>query len=178
MSCPKEELIVRLVSGELPDTEQGDLRQHLRSCPRCAGLYEGLRKTWDELGGWDFDPAGIDLSNRVLARVTDQEQEAGRGTFFRWRGLSGLGDAARTQARGSLSWLRMAASIALAAGLGMATGVLTPLDWAARVPRSAAAPTAEEVMDSLGLSEFGSGSATGLDLAFETQAPADTEVEP
>lgn len=162
MSCPQDHLIVRLVGGELADAEERDVRQHLATCPSCAAAFEGLRGTWVDLGAWNVDPTGTDLTDRVLARAADKEIQV-RGPLLLAVFRAGP--------------LRLAASIALAAGLGVATGALVPRDRALQSSQASAVPTAVELAEVLGLGELATQSATGLPFGFEPEAPAGAEVE-
>ena len=163
MSCPQDHLIVRLVGGELADAQERDVRRHLAACPTCAQAFEELRGTWDDLGAWNVDPTDIDLTDRVLAQAKEQEHPTRHPLLV-------------AMFRGG--HLRVAASIALAAGLGVATGVLAPRDRALQGPQSSSTPTALDLVEALGLGELATQSATGLPFGFETEAPAGAEVEP
>ncbi len=162
MSCPQDHLLVRLVGGELTDAEERDVRLHLATCSSCATALEELRGTWDDLGGWILDPTGTDLTNRVLARAAGQENAVRRPLL-----LAVL----------RAGQFRAAASIALAAGLGIATGSLLPKDRTSHGPQTSAAPTAVELAEALGLGELATQSATGLPFGFEPEAPEGAEVE-
>ncbi len=163
MSCQRESVIVRLVGGELAEAEEREVRLHLAACTTCAEAFEGLRGTWDELGAWNVDPTEIDLTDRVLARVTEPEDPTRHQQFFStYRGAS----------------LRVAASIALAAGLGIATGAMVPRDPGLKAAQFASAPSPVELVEALGLAELSTPSATGLPLGFETEAPEGAEVGP
>lgn len=163
MSCPRAHLIVRLVGGELANAEERDVRQHLATCASCRAAYEDLRETWDDLGVWEVDPTGIDLSDRVLARAKEQENPISYPLLI---------------AVFRAGHLRAAASIAFAAGLGITTGALVPRDRAMEGPQSSAVPTAVELVEALGLAELATQSATGLSLGFEPETPEGAEVEP
>lgn len=163
MSCPRDHLIVRFVGGELTDAEERDFRQHLAICPTCAAALEELRDTWNDLGAWHVDPTGIDLADRVLAQAAGPEDPLPRPLLL---------------AVFRAGQLRVAASIALAAGLGIATGALVPMDRALQGSQSTATPTAVELVESLGLAELATESATGLPFGFEPEDPAGEEVEP
>ena len=163
MSCPRGHLIIRLLGGKMAGAEERDFRQHLATCASCATMFEELRGTWDELGAWEVDATGTDLTARVLARATDQENPVRHPLLI---------------AAFKAGQLRVAASIALAAGLGIATGALLPRDRASQGPQSSVATTAVELAEALGLAELATQSATGLPLGFEPEAPTGAEVEP
>ena len=163
MSCPQDHMIVRLVGGELADAEDRDVRQHLAICPTCTAAFEDLRGTWDDLGAWNVDSTGTDLTDRVLARAADQENRVRRTLVL---------------AVFRAGQLRVAASVAFAAGLGIATGALVPTDQASQSSQSSATPTAVELAEALGLGELATQSATGLAFGFEPEPPTGAEVEP
>jgi len=146
-----------LVGGELSEAEERDVRRHVASCADCAAALQGLRGTWDDLGAWDVDVSSTDLTDRVLGRAGDQENPD------RHPLLTAALEVRR---------LRVAASIALAAGLGIATAALIPADQAS------AGLTADELVEALGLGELATRSATGLPPGFEPDSPTEAEVEP
>lgn len=157
MSCPRVHLLVRLVGGELADAEERGVRQHLAACPDCAATLESLRGTWDDLGAWDVDVSSTDLTDRVLGHAGDQENPV------RHPLLTAALEVRR---------LPVAASIALAAGLGIATAALIPAGQAS------AGLTVDELVENLGLAELATPSATGLPPEFELDSPTEAEVEP
>ena len=158
MDCPKTELILRSVSGELPPEHGGELLRHLETCPACAEAHAELRNTWDALGDWQVDPVNIDLTEPVLARV-----EADRVSAFpiaRW--LASVPVA-----------IRAAACILLGVGMGMGAGRLVPVPTTTPdAALTAASVSTEDLAETLGLDRFAAGSATGLPLGLlENDAP-------
>jgi anti-sigma factor RsiW len=149
MSCPDEPRLIRLVSGELDAREAQDLERHLEECPRCAGALEELRTTWSILGEWTEDAPAADLWPTV--RATLELDARGRGGWL-------------PQSRPAM--LRAAASLAVAVGLGWATGAW--IDPGQKGPPNESAETSiDDIMEPLGLDEFVKSSATGLPLVFE-----------
>lgn len=131
--------------------------------PQLHAAVEVLRSTWDDLGAWNVDPPDIDLTDRVLAQATEQENPTSRSLLI---------------AVFRADYLRVAASIACAAGLGVAAGALVPRDRALQGSQPSAIPTAVELVEAIGLGEFGTGSATGLAFGFEPEVPTKPEVKP
>ena len=156
-------MIIRLVGGEMADAEERDVRQHLAACPICAQAFQELRGTWDDLGTWEVHSTDTDLTDRVLNQVREEENP------IRHPLLMVVVKA---------SQLRVAASIALAAGLGVATGALVPRDRALQGSQPPSIPAAAEVAEALGLTELATPSATGLPLGFEPEAADDAGVGP
>lgn len=149
MSCPDEPRLIRLVSGELDPQEARALEQHAEKCPRCAAALEELRATWSLLGEWAEDATTADVWPTV--RATLELDAKGRGGWL-------------PQTKPAM--LRAAASLAVAVGLGWATGA-----WIDRAPAGSQNKPAEasidDVMEPLGLDEFVRFSATDLQLVFE-----------
>lgn len=162
MSCPQDHPIVRLVGGELAEAEEREVRQHLAMCATCAEAFRALRGTWDDLGAWTVEPSAIDLTDRVLARSATEEPKSDR-SLRSWK-LEAF-------------HLRVAASIGVAAGLGIASGALLSSDQLFQGSPSPGTPTAMEVVDTLGLEDLATPSATGLPLGFEPNGSSEGEDE-
>jgi anti-sigma factor RsiW len=149
MSCPDEPRLIRLVSGELDAQEAQTLERHVAECPRCEAALEELRATWSVLGEWTEDAPTADLWPTLRAALELEAQR--RGVW-----LPRTGPAI----------LRAAASLAVAVGLGWATGEwITP-----RPPGSQNEPletSIDDALEPLGVDEFVGSSATGLELVFE-----------
>lgn len=148
MPCPNEVELIRLVAGELEGGPAEEVRRHVAQCRTCAETLAELEATWQVMGAWDEDAPASDLWPAVRA-------------------------SAELQARRQSGWvprtrptlLRAAASVAVAVGLGWMAGT-----WVAR-PAGGGADVMgpvpeEELIESLGLDEFASLSATGLPEAL------------
>jgi len=146
MQCPRTGLILRLVGVELSSWEEEDLRQHLTDCPACQATWNRLRETWQELGEWQVVPPR-DRQEAIVGAVTELMPERGAGLF------QGIG-------RGRI--LRIAASLALATGLGIAAGKVAPIPDSQSGQSEWPAPSDTDVAESLGITELGTGPATGL----------------
>lgn len=142
MSCPQTQFALRRLSGELDAAEKLAFDEHLRSCAVCRAEWEKLSATWEQLGAWSIDTAGIDLTERILAateaRVVPFERV--KPSLFH-----------RTA-------FRAAASIAIATGLGVGSGYLLPAHRSQQNPP----PTLAGVSEALDWIETESESATGL----------------
>src|SRR5262245_32419758 len=44
--CPDERVLRELIAGRVWVFEARLIREHIRSCPRCRDLVDGLEKTW------------------------------------------------------------------------------------------------------------------------------------
>jgi anti-sigma factor RsiW len=149
MSCPDEARWIRLVSGELDPQEARALERHTEECPRCAATLQELRATWSVLGEWTEETTTADLWPTVRATL---ELEARR----RGGWLPRTGPAL----------LQAAASLAIAVGLGWATGAwITPGQPGAQ--NQSAEASIDDALEPLGVDEFVGTSATGLELVFE-----------
>jgi anti-sigma factor RsiW len=146
MSCPQTALILRLVAGELPSSEAKPLRAHIADCPSCQSTFSQLRQIWCVLGEWEVVPPQ-DRQDAILASVSALKPERETRLFQRMRQLGAL---------------RIAASFALAAGLGIAAGTAVPITRSHSGQAERVAPSDAEVAERLGIPELGAGPATGL----------------
>lgn len=160
MSCPDEGQLIRLIAGELEAGPADRLRGHLGECDRCAGLLAELQATWRLMEAWQEDEASADLWPTLRPAV---ESGAGRGP--RWI----------PSTRPDL--LRAAASIALAVGLGWTAGAWITPPLPAQ-PEANGQTQVEELVESLGLDEFTSVSATGLHATLMSVEESETETTP
>ncbi len=72
-SCEKyQELISRMVDGELSSREDADVRKHIRSCPDCAALFRAFSTLSGQLGS-DLEEAPADLRENVMAKIRREE---------------------------------------------------------------------------------------------------------
>ncbi len=148
MTCPSEIQLIRFVAGDLSAEQAETVARHVAECPRCAAACEAERSVWAVLGKWPEDEPTGDLWPTIRATCVLERR---RG---RWlpRTTSGV--------------LQAVASIAIAVGLGWATG-----SWLGShehsPARTAAEPSIEDVVRPLGLDEFATSSATGLQFTFE-----------
>lgn len=159
MSCPNEAQLIRLVAGELEQEAADEIRRHVARCRTCAATLAELEATWQVMGAWDEDAPTSDLWLAVRAAA---ELDARRRPGWVPRTPPAL--------------LRAAASVAVAVGLGWMTGswVAGPADR--RADRTGPVPE-EELIESLGLDEFASLSATGLPEALLSAAEEPSEEE-
>lgn len=63
-----QELISRLIDGELSADEQADVERHIRTCPDCAALYEAFRSLSGALAGDLAEPPAA-LRENVMAEL-------------------------------------------------------------------------------------------------------------
>ncbi len=157
-NCPKESEMLKLLAGELGDScdaEQVDrLRSHLIHCEVCKPVWKELQQVWGALGRLDDSADRVELTERVLAAVEGVPQQGDENLWLvGWR-----------------QPVRAAASILIAIGLGVAAGKV-----ASNRQRQDAQqpPSAEVVVDALGLSVFGVESATGLLEGLEIVADSE-----
>ncbi len=152
MTCPQTCLVLRLVSGDLSPSEQRDFRSHLEGCATCAAAYAEMSETWNALNSWQPDVSGCDLTARVLASVEDERQPSAKPPGW---------------AMFRMVPVRLAASIALAIGLGVVAGYLVP---AGRTSANGGRPaTLHGMAGALEWIELGAGSATGLSGGLEPE---------
>lgn len=141
-SCPEETRLIRMVASELAEAESLALQAHLNDCESCRAKARQLEATWNLLG---YPPVALpdsDLTGRVMAAVSIPQSA-------KWTGR----------------WGRLAATIALAAGLGAGAGWLTPSGG--RI-QAEAAVSEDELIESLGLRNL-SGESGGLAGLFDDE---------
>jgi len=146
MQCPQTGVILRLVAGELASSREEELRQHLSGCPSCQSAWRELRDTWQALGEWEVVPP-LGRQEVIVRAASDLKPESGAGPFH------GIG---------WLRVLRIAASLALATGLGIAAGTVVPIPGSSSGPSAQATPSDADVAESLGITELAAEPATGL----------------
>jgi anti-sigma factor RsiW len=150
MRCPRNGVILRLLSGELEPGARRELLHHLQACSACRSAYENLQASWDALGDWLVEVPAINLTERVLAEADDPDRGEGR--------------APRRAAHRTVL-LRAAASIVLAVGLGVGAGYLVPAGKSVGIP--APSPALEDISEALEWIGVASESATGLPFGLE-----------
>jgi len=139
--CPDEATLLRLLAGELPESEQARVQAHLTECDACRQFYDSLQASWDQLGQWEVAPPPRDLSGAVLAAATHESIRS------RWYARSAI-----------------AAAILVAAGVGWTVGRLP-----SRPTETATPISTEEMAQKVGLDAL-SGDVAGLDNLFPTDA--------
>jgi hypothetical protein len=161
MQCPQTGLILRLVAGELSLHEEMNLRKHLKDCPNCESAWSQLHKTWDALGEWEVAAPSRDLGQAIVRATRESKPEK----------ISGMPPAVW------LRVLRIAASIALATGLGIATGTVVPIGDSQSDQAGGPAISDANVAESLGITELGARYSTGLGRGLGvSQTPEGKEV--
>ncbi len=72
-SCEQyQELISRMVDGELSAGEEADLARHIQSCPSCAALFSAFSALSRQIGE-DLEEAPLDLKENVMAEIRREE---------------------------------------------------------------------------------------------------------
>lgn len=69
-----QELISRMLDGDLPDTETAALREHVRSCPECRALFLAFSGMTLSLREDEAEPP-FSLADSVMSRIHDYEAE-------------------------------------------------------------------------------------------------------
>jgi anti-sigma factor RsiW len=103
MTRGTEHDLMRLLAGELPESEARQLRARLRSEPELAADFERLEKAWTGLALPEPAPLPPGFSGRIMARVKSESP--------------GLSWAAAP------AWVRAAAAGALLAGAALGLGL-------------------------------------------------------
>lgn len=149
-TCIEDNILIRLVAGELSIEQREQAMGHLAGCASCRQRVEETQATWDTLGQWQVAVPEKDLSAAVITA------------------------AARARRDAPLSWLRIAAAIALAAGLGSAVGFLVPAR--SRQTVSVQTVSGQELAEQIGLDELGRDSSGLADL-FSVEPGSDSKTE-
>lgn len=63
-----QELISRMVDGDLSAREEADLARHIETCPDCAALYQAFSTLSDRIGE-DLAESPFDLRDNVMAEI-------------------------------------------------------------------------------------------------------------
>ena len=72
-SCEKyQELISRMVDGDLSQKEQKELLAHIETCPECAALYQAFSLLSDKISG-ELEESPLDLRDNVMAEIRREE---------------------------------------------------------------------------------------------------------
>ncbi len=67
-----QELISRMVDGDLSAKEERELSAHIESCPSCAALYRAFSLLSGQVSG-DLEDAPFDLQDNVMAEIHREE---------------------------------------------------------------------------------------------------------
>ncbi len=149
MQCPTTADLLRCVSGEAGPDEAAAIHGHLADCPACADAIAALRQTWAALDAWQPETTGADISGRVL-RAVEIEAATPKRHYWRWPAL-----------------MRVAASVAIATGLGVGAGRLVSGSRASDGAIAMADRTGHDFLDTLTSAFAATDSATGISLHFE-----------
>lgn len=152
-ACVPDNQLIRLVAGELTAAEREQVMSHLHTCAKCRHAWEELRATWELLGQADGPLPEKDLAPRVLQAATRS-----RSRKIRWIAVA-----------------RVAATIMLAAGIGIVAGVLAPPT--APYATGATAVSDEQMIEMLELDAMDAGTdlLTGIFEADHTGSDMDQE---
>ena len=72
-SCEQyQELISRMVDGDLSQKEQKELLTHIETCPECAALYQAFSLLSDKISG-ELEESPLDLRDNVMAEIHREE---------------------------------------------------------------------------------------------------------
>lgn len=100
--CPDEPRLIRWMAGELSPADAREVEAHAGTCDSCREHCRQLRSVWELMGGLRVEAPKRDLTSEILSA-------ARRDGSPRWTLIG-----------------RHAAAVALAAGLGILAGWLSP----------------------------------------------------
>ena len=124
--CPDDPILIRRIAGELPPSAAADLDAHVGTCESCRVRLAQMKSTWDMLGELQVKPPEQDLTARIMSATRHSKAP-------RWVVIG-----------------RLAAAIALAVGLGVTAGRLTPVRTP---PTPLGTISSEELLARTGLDE-------------------------
>ena len=104
--------ILEQISGKLDAQRNHLVKEHISGCSECGCKYEEMLRTWDVLGEWEIESAGVDIAGAIVSRA----EELNKSPNYKLRSV--LSD------KRLLSIVfRVAASIIIAVGIGAMSGV-------------------------------------------------------
>jgi anti-sigma factor RsiW len=148
MRCPSELIWIRYVRGEPAAEEAALLDEHLAVCAACAQFVAAQRALWDALDDPAEKTPWADLEERVAAAIRAEQPSRGPSVLAAHRWLAPM---------------RTAAAVLLAAGLGVAAGVVS----SPRPPKTVYALDDSGVLSMLDVDNLLGESATGLQTVVE-----------
>jgi anti-sigma factor RsiW len=103
--------LIEYVAGNLAESRDGEVREHLAACEECSERRREAANTWDALGQWNVDTTEHDVAGRItaLAEKTDRNQRQHKKLHVLRLGFLPV-------------ILRVAASIIIAIGVGHKLG--------------------------------------------------------
>jgi len=103
--------LIEYMAGNLAESRDGKVREHLAACDECSERWRETANMWDALVQWSVDTAGHDIAGRItaLAEKTDRDQRQRKKLHVLRLGFLPM-------------VLRVAASIIIAVGVGHRLG--------------------------------------------------------
>ena len=82
--CVNEAILLKLIAGDLSNTERDKVSGHLAQCDACQRLHRSRQAAWDDLGEWDAASAlpSRDLTGAVLAAAGSSMGRVVKTTVF------------------------------------------------------------------------------------------------
>lgn len=114
MKCIKDSVLMEYIAGKLDADRAEQVQKHLAECAKCSERLRDSSSLWETLGRWDVDTEPHNVADKVIAAAekTVLKREASKRRVI-------------TERTFWLNALRIAASIAIAAGIGQALGRLS-----------------------------------------------------
>jgi len=103
--------LIEYMAGNLTESRDGEVREHLAACEECSERWREAANMWDALGQWSVDTADHDVAGRItaLAEKTNRDQRQRKKLQVLQLGFLPV-------------VLRVAASIIIAVGVGHRLG--------------------------------------------------------
>jgi len=103
--------LIEYMAGNLTESRDGEVREHLATCEECSERWREAANMWDALGQWSVDTADHDVAGSItaLAEKTNRDQRQRKKSHALRLGFLPV-------------VLRVAASIIIAVGVGHRLG--------------------------------------------------------
>lgn len=127
--CPSDIELIQNIAGQLPEAQARALAEHLRHCSTCDARHRELESTYALLGAWQPQAPPMPEASHIVHAVMRRNWALGAG--------------------------RIAAAIVLAAGAGVAAGLLWPINASTAPPGNVTlAVSDEEAAQAIGLDQL------------------------
>ena len=104
--------ILEQIAGKL-DAERARLvKDHISGCSECARKFEEVVRTWDVLGEWEIESAGVDVAEAIVSRAEELNRPGSKKLLYILSSKRLMSIA-----------FRVAASIIIAVSIGAMSGV-------------------------------------------------------
>jgi len=104
--------ILEQIAGKLDAERSRVVKDHISGCSECARKFEEVVRTWDVLGKWEIESAGVDVAGTIVSRAEELNISRNKNVLYVLTGRRFMSVA-----------FRVAASIIIAVSIGAMSGV-------------------------------------------------------